>query len=264
MDAIYEPEEDSKVLAERVSRGFSRNYRGNIHNPNNQPQPDLGDENCSVFIRNLPASLTVKGLLDAIMEIGPFGKVWHVAMMAPDERHLLASARVNMRDRKGAEALLSAIEQGKLVICGLRAGAIWDRLGRGPKDERAWYLSRCLVISGPPHLVDPHKIHEYIRDKILFQTQRVSIMRESDHEREIRWWFGGCYAQSQAVKLALNARWPTALRVRFGEDPIEVGEFYGPRPLYDVDPGPDPQRLRRKENPEYVGEFGWEDEVGLY
>lgn len=245
MDAIFECEDNTSAW-DRDLRGFSPNYRGNINNPRNRSDPWNRDINCSVFITNLPLGVTVKGLLDALVEIGPFGKVYQTHIMEPSGIHELPGARLTMWDRPSAESVYAAIDSGRLVIGGLTAQVVWDQILRVPHLGRT-YLSRVLHIRGPSHIVDVESIYDILNELIVYQTQRVSVLWESEDEREIRWIFGSFYAQAEPARMALCQRWRgnPACFVRAGRDPMEVGNRHMEPSLYDVDPGPDNRRKTR-------------------
>ncbi|KAM7204648.1 hypothetical protein V8F20_003432 [Naviculisporaceae sp. PSN 640] len=225
---------------ERELRGFSPRYQGNIKNPRNR-RPDVDEkDNCSIFICNLPLGMRVGWLLNELAAIGPFGKVYQTHVMEPSERHELPSARVCWWDRWSAERAFRAIEVGLLVIKGKTARVRWDEVRKAPHLGRT-FLSRTLLIRGPAHIVDFESIHEILSDLVVYQTQKVSVLWETEEEREIRWIFGSFYAQAEPIRIALSRRWENNpnIYVRCGLDPLDVGLNRMEASAYDVDQIPD-------------------------
>ncbi|KAK4212569.1 hypothetical protein QBC37DRAFT_262477, partial [Rhypophila decipiens] len=223
MDAIYEGNEPM-TDRKRDLLGFSPNYRGNVKNPRNRGNNADESENCSLFITNLPVETTVKELLDGLVALGPFGKVYQTHVMPPYGVHTLASARLLMWDRWSARRVLNVIQEGRLILRGQVARAIWDKNVRVPDARPQDYLSRTLLITGPVHIVDAEYLYDYLNERIFFQTQRVSVLSEFEEERELRWIFGSFYAQAQPAHMALRRRWPpsTGVSIMFGIDPMDV------------------------------------------
>lgn len=126
-----------------------------------------------------------------------------------------------MFTRDAAERMYDFISKGRLVIAGYRVRVTWNRIlvaeYPGPV-----YLSRTLVIEGGKDVVDIHKIGEFLKRNLTFETQDVRVVDESVTQRKIEWVFGSYRAQAQVAKMALKSQWEE-LSIRFGADPVDVG-----------------------------------------
>lgn len=73
----------------------------------------------------------------------------------------------------------------------------------------------------------------------------MTVMDESPGTRETRWIFGSYRARSASARAAFGRQWP-GLMIRYGRDPIAVGEEGLHKGLYDVYPGPDNESNTRE------------------
>ncbi|KAK3403395.1 hypothetical protein B0T20DRAFT_25561 [Sordaria brevicollis] len=206
---------------EKVRAGFSWKYQGDIYNPKNSSCGISQDQNCSLFLTNIPTGITEKILLDAIGIHAPFGRVFATSVAPPENAyHPTGSAKIAMFDWESAVALFDFINAGNLKIAGRTIQVVWNN-NRSPVQNLPDYLSRVLEILGPVEVVNYHRLNQFLEANIRFQTQDVTIVREDAEVRLIRWTFCSFRAQAQVARKALDHEWP-GLQIRWGIDPMTV------------------------------------------
>ncbi|KAL0465451.1 hypothetical protein QR685DRAFT_575965 [Neurospora intermedia] len=203
--------EPTFTAEEKVRAGFSWRYKGDIRNPKNSSLRIAPDDNCALFLTNLPAGTTPKILLDALGIHAPFGRV-HATSIAPptDGRYKNACAKITMFLREEAVRVFQFIAGGNLRIAG-RTIAV----------DLPHSASRVLEILGPIEVVDIHRLSRFLGANIKFDTQDVTTVCEDKDERLLRWTFCSFRAQAQVARKALGAEWP-GLHIRWGIDPMAV------------------------------------------
>jgi len=113
---------------EKLVRGFSHKYKGNISNHRNQLADIPINRSTHIMVTNLrPGITTEKDLLDCLCDYTPLGKVALVWVLpwGPGYKHPTAAARLQMFTREQAERVFSIINQRRLRIRGLIVSASW-------------------------------------------------------------------------------------------------------------------------------------------
>ncbi|KAK4683124.1 hypothetical protein QC764_122360 [Podospora pseudoanserina] len=217
---------DEQALGdERESRGFSRNYRGDMNNPKNQRGMVSDNENTSLFITRLPADVTPAQLLKALAPHGPFGRVWsvHIIPANADKGQTGAAAKLIMFDRAGAEAVYNFIHRGGLSFYNgstrIRAIVSWNQVKSPPSDPRGT-KSRVLIISGPADFVDVKKLRALFSRYFIYQEEEVKLTSHRDSKHEIEFRFCCFHAQAEAASVFLGRLKPSSVCVKFGADPL--------------------------------------------
>ena len=223
MDAVRPGHTVQSTPEERVARGFSANYRGNIDIEKNRAANIDPAYNCSLFLTNLPAGTNEKILLDAITLQAPFGRVMVTSVQhpRPEEGKVNAAGKITFATRKEAENLFQFVWNGKLVIGGMTIHVSWDRNMVAPTTH-APHVTRVLEITGRKDHVNVHWLDSFFRSKCAFHTQEVYITAEKGDERTIEWLFGSVRGQAEAARMALekDGKYRSVLHVRYGIDPI--------------------------------------------
>lgn len=188
---------------EKIRAGFSWRYRGDINNPKNSSAGISPEENCALFLTNLPAGTTEKILLDALGIHAPFGRV-HATSIAPatDNRHSTACAKLAMFGREEAVRVFDFVNAGDLRIAGRTIGIAWNNNRSPIQTDIADTASRVLEIHGPREVVDIHRLSRFFEDNLKYQTQDITVLNEDKEERLIRWAFCSFRAQGAESRVA--------------------------------------------------------------
>ena len=163
---------------ELLLRGFSPNYRGNPALDRNRSASIVADKNCSLFITGLAPDLTTAGLLGAIRDVG---RVYATHINGPEIRrgHKTCAAKVVFFERKAAERFYDRYKETGFAVPGSRpehrGRVVWNRI-RSDEVDVGGRKSRVLLISGPPGLVNPDSLRDYLAGKIQFQVESVRTL----------------------------------------------------------------------------------------
>lgn len=172
---------------QKIHLGFSPNYKGDATNIKNRSANIHPSQSTSLYLTNIPNGCSVKHLLDALTLHGPFGKVWQV-YISPGTRengYSTNAAKVAMFTREGAEKIFAFVKRGGLVMGGLVARVVWNRV-LVPEQERKGspYLSRVLVIEGDKEIVNFENLDRYFRESIVYQLQDVKTLEETGDDEK--------------------------------------------------------------------------------
>ena len=233
MQAVLDPtlrEQLSQEMAlasaedEGVRGKFSSRYYG-MHTEGNASADHLTNEqNCALWLRNLPPDVTHKELLQAIRGIG---RIWCTYINLPDfVQHNTAAAKVAFFAPSAARRFLAHIESAGPTIRGFRIKADYNRI-KYPEKPMAGGLSRVLIVTGASWFVNPASLCKYFAELFTFQVDEVITLVEMDGRAVVEFRFGSYRCQAQMGKMALERQRPEGLEmVEFGEDPCETGETF--------------------------------------
>lgn len=236
---------------DRIAAGFSPRYMGDILLRNNQSEDIADDQNCSLFIVNLPAGVTTHDLLAAVHRLGPTGRVYatHINGPEPARGHPGCAAKVVFFKRDVAHAFherCAALGVGVgvggdnnnnnnnnaghhtggpgFLVNGQMTRVMWNRIRTS---ERALLAdtdaSRVLLIAGPPAFVNERALTAFFRSKLEFQVDSVITHVAGAAEGApavVEYRFGSYRCQAQAARLALQREMPH-VDCFFGSDPLE-------------------------------------------
>lgn len=218
---------------DKMAAGFSPRYMGDILLRNNQSENIPDDQNCSLFIVNLPAQLTVHELLGAIHRLGPTGRIYavHINGPEPTRGHPGCAAKVVFFRRDVAHDFYARCaarwpQNGPgLQVGDHMARVMWNRIRTSERPHLSQSnASRVLLIAGPPEDVNPRALTAFFASKLQFQTDRVLVHVEGGAEGAedavVEYRFGSFRCQAQAARLALQRERPQ-VRCFFGADPLE-------------------------------------------
>lgn len=233
MQAVLDPtlrEQLSQEMAlasaeDEGTRGkFSSRYYG-MHTEGNASADHLTNEqNCALWLRNLPPDVTHKELLQAIRGIG---RIWCTYINLPDfVQHNTAAAKVAFFAPPAARRFLAHIESAGPTIRGFRIKADYNRI-KYPEKPMAGGLTRVLIVTGASWFVNPASLCKYFAELFTFQVDEVITLVEMDGRAVVEFRFGSYRCQAQMGKMALDRQRPDGLEmVEFGEDPCETGETF--------------------------------------
>ncbi|KAJ4415790.1 hypothetical protein N0V82_007152 [Gnomoniopsis sp. IMI 355080] len=222
----------------RIQRHFSPHYQGDIFLPANQSEDIPDDLNCSLFIVNLPPSLTTHELLAAIHKLGPLGRIFAIHINGPElqRNHPGCAAKVVFFTRKVAHEFYTKCELQGLRVKDYNARVMWNRIKTSEKPQLADSdASRVLLIGGPPSIVNPSTMTDFFRTKLEFQIDNIITHVQGSVGKEdavIEYRFGSFRCQAQAAKMALARELPH-IRCFFGKDPLESQVYQPSEYLFD-------------------------------
>ncbi|CAM1507492.1 Fc.00g071330.m01.CDS01 [Cosmosporella sp. VM-42] len=226
MAALGQPRRPSMSLARRVETidpsAFSGNYRGE-HNIRNASAANLTDEeNCALWLTNLPPDVTHRELLAGIRNIG---RIWCTVINPPDyERHVTAAAKVVFFTPQPAQQLLvQALSRG-LVVRDRHVKVTHNRVKYG-QESLIGNASRILIITGQSNLVNEATLTKFFKERFIFEVDDVQCLITAKDRSVVQYCFGSYRCQAQMGKMALEKDRPAGFeKVEFGEDPCEVGD----------------------------------------
>ncbi|RGP61475.1 hypothetical protein FSPOR_10003 [Fusarium sporotrichioides] len=206
---------------------FSDNYKGE-HTMRNASAMDLSpEENCALWLTNLPPDVTHNQLLAQIRNIG---RIWCTVINEPDyDRHDTAAAKVVFFTPHPAQLLLSkSLTQG-LEVSGYPVRVTHNRVKYG-EQPMVGAASRVLIITGKSTFVNPESLTEFFKERFVFEIDEITPLivqpeRVKGGRSVVEYRFGSFRCQAQMGKMALEKDRPQGFeKVEFGEDPCEVGE----------------------------------------
>lgn len=216
----------------RIQRNFSPYYQGDIYLPANQSENIPDHLNCSLFIVNLPPTLTTHELLAAIHKLGPMGRVFAVHINDPELQrgHPGCAAKVVFFRREVAQKFFTHCEMHGFRVNDYNARVMWNRIKTSEKSHLANSdASRVLLIGGPPSIVNASTLTDFFHTKLEFQIDSIITHVQGSvgvEDAVIEYRFGSFRCQAQAAKMALARELPH-IRCFFGKDPLEP-EAYRP------------------------------------
>ncbi|KPM37175.1 hypothetical protein AK830_g9376 [Neonectria ditissima] len=212
----------SRALNQATASSFSTNYRGE-HSVRNASDHDLRpEENCSLWLTNLPPDVTYHELLAPIRGIG---RVRASFINAPDYlQHSTAAGKVVFFAPGPAQKFLALSLVNGLSIRGHQIKVTHNRIkARGEAivaDE-----SRVLIVTGHARFVNEKSLREFFNARFIFQTDEITTLIVAGDRAVVEYKFGSYRCQAQMGKMALEKDRPEELeKVEFGKDPCEVGE----------------------------------------
>ncbi|KAF9767334.1 hypothetical protein IL306_000124 [Fusarium sp. DS 682] len=227
MAAITRPVNHNTRDDEPQESVFSDNYRGE-HNIRNASALSLTPEqNCALWLTNLPPNVTHHQLLSQIRNVG---RIWCTVINEPDyDRHDTAAAKVVFFTPGPAQLLLSkSLTQG-LNVCGYPVRVTHNRVKYGEQPIMG-AASRVLIITGKTTFVNPNSLTEFFKQRFVFEVDEITELIVQGNAAKggrsvVEYRFGSFRCQAQMGKMALEKDRPQGFeKVEFGEDPCEVGD----------------------------------------
>lgn len=201
---------------------FSSRYHG-MHTETNASAEHLApDENCALWLTNLPSGTSIQQLLKSIRNVG---RIWCTYINYPDfNAHDTAAAKVVFFTPEAAQQLLSISWTRGLYIENQRVRVSHNRIKYG-SHAVAGRMSRVLIITGLAEFVNEASLLKFFKDRFIFQLDEVTQLITAGGRAVIEFKFGSYRCQSQMGKMSLEKDRPYGLKkVEFGDDPCEVGD----------------------------------------
>jgi hypothetical protein len=210
--------------------GVSLNYRGDPNVPENLSADIPDDENCSFWIRRLPANITVSTLLAAIRGIG---RVYCTVITppSPEQGWHLAAAKLVFFEEAAARRFWDRYgrdgqQQLPFVIGGLKAIVERNRT-KVAESDYPQDRTRVLCVSGPEALVDVDALLREFEANFVFQMDDFLVTAETQHTfngplriRRVEFRFGSFRCQAQSAYRLLYRR--QGISIRYGRDPCDL------------------------------------------
>ncbi|PNP54643.1 hypothetical protein THARTR1_05200 [Trichoderma harzianum] len=204
------------------SSKFSTRYHG-MHTETNASAEHLAPEqNCALWLTNLPPGVSTHELLTAIRNVG---RVWCSYVNYPDYvTHQTAAAKVVFFTPEAAQSLLSVSWTRGLYIQGYRVKVSHNRIKYG-SHAITGKMSRCLIITGHADFVNEASLSKFFKDRFIYQVDEVVELIKAGGRAVVEFKFGSYRCQSQMGKMSLEKDRPAGFeKVEFGDDPCEVGD----------------------------------------
>ncbi|PTB67736.1 hypothetical protein BBK36DRAFT_1116584 [Trichoderma citrinoviride] len=205
------------------STRFSTRYRG-MHADANASAEHLGpEENCALWLTNLPPTVTVHELLGAIRNVG---RIWCTYINYPDFAvHQTAAAKVVFFTPEAAQQLLAISWTRGLFVSDYRVKVSHNRIKYGSHAVQGTKVSRCLIITGNADFVNPEELFKYFKGLFIFQLDEIIPLIRAGNRAVVEFRFGSYRCQAQMGKMSLEKnRQDGVEKVEFGDDPCEVGD----------------------------------------
>ncbi|KAF5628775.1 uncharacterized protein FTJAE_8725 [Fusarium tjaetaba] len=227
MAAIARPPSHTAREDEARESVFSDNYKGE-HNTRNASALSLtADQNCALWLTNLPPDVTHHELLGQIRNVG---RIWCSVINEPDwERHQTAAAKVVFFTPGPAQLLLSKSLTRGISVRGFPVRVTHNRVKYGEQGVLG-PASRVLIITGKSTFVNPSSLTKFFEERFVFEVDEITeLIVQGDASKGgrsvVEYRFGSFRCQAQMGKMALEKDRPQGFeKVEFGEDPCEVGD----------------------------------------
>ncbi|KAF5022483.1 hypothetical protein F66182_5455 [Fusarium sp. NRRL 66182] len=218
----------SRIASEDVppdAAAFSGNYKGEHSVRNASVAELLPEQNCALWLTNLPPDVTHRQLLAQIRNVG---RIWCTVINEPDyERHDTAAAKVVFFAPEPAQRLLSkSLTQG-LHVGGYPVKVTHNRVKYG-EQPAVGSASRVLIITGKSAFVNAESLTEFFKARFVFEIDEITpliVQGRADQggRSVVEYRFGSFRCQAQMGKMALEKDRPFGFeKVEFGPDPCEV------------------------------------------
>lgn len=208
-------------IIEKIQKGFSPNYKGNIRIPRNRSAEIAPEENCSVFVVGLPARLDTHELLSHVRGVGRVYAT-HINTPEPDRGHYTCAAKIIFFERAAAERFYLKCQLRGFIVRGHPARVLWNRIRTAEQQDYNWRVkSRVLIVSGPREFVNENALTAYFRTKFEFQVDAVITHTKGTDTALVEYRFGSYRCQAEAAKMALSREHGLLVKTWFGRDPCD-------------------------------------------
>ncbi|OAA39090.1 hypothetical protein NOR_06350 [Metarhizium rileyi] len=200
---------------------FSPRYHG-MHTETNASVDYLRpDQNCALWITQLPPDVKVTEILGHIHNAG---RVYATFINPPDGiKHPRSAAKLVFFTPAGAQKLLAYAWHHPFTIRGYKAQVAPNRI-KYDSHSTAKGESRVLIITGDKKFVNEGSLTAYFEGRFAFQIDKIQTLIEFKNRAVVEYKFGSYRCQSQMGFKALLLDRPRGLEmVEFGADPCEVG-----------------------------------------
>ncbi|KAG5939447.1 hypothetical protein E4U60_000898 [Claviceps pazoutovae] len=200
---------------------FSPHYHG-MHTENNASMEHLApDQNCALWLTNLPPDIRVRELLSTIRNVG---RVYATFINDPDGHvHATAAAKLVFFTPEAAQRLLAQCLVTPLVIRGYLVKMALNRI-KYAKNNMENGESRVLIITGQADFVNTSTLTAFFQARFQFQVDDAACLMIHKGRAVVEYKFGSYRCQAQMGMKSLMLDQPVGLEmVEYGADPCEVG-----------------------------------------
>ncbi|KAG6114556.1 hypothetical protein E4U14_001362 [Claviceps sp. LM454 group G7] len=200
---------------------FSPHYHG-MHTENNASMEHLApDQNCALWLTNLPPDIRVRELLSTIRNVG---RVYATFINDPDGHvHATAAAKLVFFTPEAAQRLLTQCLVTPLVIRGYLVKMALNRI-KYAKNSMDNGESRVLIITGRADFVNTSTLTAFFQARFQFQIDDAANLMIHKGRAVVEYKFGSYRCQAQMGMKSLLLDQPAGLEmVEYGADPCEVG-----------------------------------------
>ncbi|KAG6063116.1 hypothetical protein E4U32_001628 [Claviceps aff. humidiphila group G2b] len=200
---------------------FSPHYHG-MHTENNASMEHLApDQNCALWLTNLPPDIRVRELLSTIRNVG---RVYATFINDPDGHvHATAAAKLVFFTPEAAQRLLTQCLVTPLVIRGYLVKMALNRI-KYAKNSMDNGESRVLIITGQADFVNTSTLTAFFQARFQFQIDDAANLMIHKGRAVVEYKFGSYRCQAQMGMKSLLLDQPAGLEmVEYGADPCEVG-----------------------------------------
>ncbi|KAG6038244.1 hypothetical protein E4U41_004390 [Claviceps citrina] len=201
---------------------FSPRYHG-MHTENNASMEHLPPEqNCALWLTNLPPDIRERELLSCIRNMG---RIYATYINYPDgHAHATSAAKLVFFRPEAAQKLLAHCTLVKpMVIRGHHVKIALNRI-KYAKNSMENGESRVLIITGHKNFVNETSLMAYFEARFQFQIDEVATLITHKERAVVEFKFGSYRCQAQMGMKALLLDRPAGLEmVEYGADPCEVG-----------------------------------------
>ncbi|KAG5954209.1 hypothetical protein E4U58_000151 [Claviceps cyperi] len=200
---------------------FSPHYHG-MHTENNASMEHLApDQNCALWLTNLPPDIRVRELLSTIRNVG---RVYATFINDPDGHvHATAAAKLVFFTPEAAQRLLAQCLVTPLVIRGYLVKMALNRI-KCAENSMENGESRVLIITGQADFVNTSTLTAFFQSRFQFQIDDAANLMIHKGRAVVEYKFGSYRCQAQMGMKSLLLDQPAGLEmVEYGADPCEVG-----------------------------------------
>ncbi|KAG6061722.1 hypothetical protein E4U17_000062 [Claviceps sp. LM77 group G4] len=200
---------------------FSPHYHG-MHTENNASMDHLApNQNCALWLTNLPPDICVRELLSTIRNVG---RVYATFINDADGHlHATAAAKLVFFTPEAAQKLLAQCLVTPLVIRGYLVKIALNRI-KYAKNSMDNGESRVLIITGRADFVNTSTLTAFFQARFQFQIDDAANLMIHKGRAVVEYKFGSYRCQAQMGMKSLLLDQPAGLEmVEYGADPCEVG-----------------------------------------
>ncbi|KAL1877860.1 hypothetical protein VTK73DRAFT_8387 [Phialemonium thermophilum] len=193
----------------RIQDGFSPNYGGNRSIPANRSADIPPEQNCSLFIVNLPPNITTREVLQAIRGCGRIFTT-HLMTPEPEKGNKNPAIKITFFEREPASLFYNKCRHnGGFLVPGHpeRGHVMWNRVLCAPRrttvpphlynpDE-----SRVVGITGPPGIVNEDTLRVFLDHFMEYELLEVRDISTSAMPT-LEYHFGSFRSQAEVFYMA--------------------------------------------------------------
>jgi len=197
----------------------SDNYKGDLWIKRNHSAPITEEENCSFYLRGLPADVKITDILAAIRNTG---KVWQCHVNPPTGPHRHSAAKLTFFTRESAQKFYADNKNGFSVGSHL-ADVLWNRIRVPEQIGGTAQKSRVVRIRGPWTFVNSDNIRRILDEGMKFYDVEKARQSVFGLEMVLELHFGSFRAQAEAAEILVQReallKRINGVSIQFGIDP---------------------------------------------